>query len=139
MKFVVLDMDEARKRAPDLMAAEGLGTPTQWMSDPWGLFEEDDNGVVVRLVATDGGDPEDQLLVRNWDWVPREMNKLASEITSLREARRRAEEALRGILFHGISKPIDCGEDDATWWRLIYGDCAKIAKKALDQAALGEG
>jgi len=34
----------------------------------------------VRVVGSDGGEPEDQLLVRDWSWVWVEMNKLAAQI-----------------------------------------------------------
>lgn len=34
----------------------------------------------VRLVDWDGGEPEDQILTRDWRWVAEEMNKLASEV-----------------------------------------------------------
>ena len=31
-------------------------------------------------VGTDGGEPEDQLLVRDWKWVPELLNKLDDEL-----------------------------------------------------------
>lgn len=54
----------------------------------WALNEIDDTGNVVREVNRDGGEPEDQLLVRDWKWVPEEMNKLAARAEA---AERKAE------------------------------------------------
>lgn len=48
------------------------------------------DGVPVRFVGSDGGEPEDQLLCRNWAWVAEEMNGAA---TRLEAAIARAEKA----------------------------------------------
>lgn len=48
----------------------------------WCLYETDGEKP-IRLIAEDGGEPEDQCLVRDWDWVPTELNKLASRIAEL--------------------------------------------------------
>ena len=34
------------------------------------------NGKIIRMVGIDGGEPEDQTLVRDWQWVVNEMNQL---------------------------------------------------------------
>jgi hypothetical protein len=39
-----------------------------------------------RELGADGGEPEDQLLVRDWEWVPKELNALQAENARLREA-----------------------------------------------------
>lgn len=40
---------------------------------------ETDGEKPIRLVAVDGGEPEDQTFGRNWNWVLGELNKLAEE------------------------------------------------------------
>lgn len=40
-----------------------------------------------RVVGSDGGEPEDQLLVRDWSWVVEELNALASALTVVRSER----------------------------------------------------
>jgi hypothetical protein len=49
----------------------------------WGLF--DTHAKPWALVGHDGGEPEDQLLVRDWQWVPVVMNSLNDEIERLRK------------------------------------------------------
>jgi len=41
----------------------------------WLLFEFDETDNEPRLVGQDGGEPEDQLLVRDWSWVVKELNR----------------------------------------------------------------
>lgn len=55
------------------------------INDPWidpfsCLVEYDTNGKIIRVVNSDGGEPEDQTFGRNWAWVVDEMNKLDEEI-----------------------------------------------------------
>lgn len=50
----------------------------------WCLYEVDDAGKPIRLVGQDGGEPEDQLLVRDWKWVVEEMNWVAEQRDQLR-------------------------------------------------------
>lgn len=40
----------------------------------WALYEFEDDKP-LRLVGSDEGEPEDRLLVRDWSWVPEELNK----------------------------------------------------------------
>lgn len=42
------------------------------------------------IVGIDGGEPEDQSFYRDWAWVPVLLNKLADEITTLKEKQRMA-------------------------------------------------
>jgi len=35
----------------------------------WALYRYE-NGIPVEYIAHDGGEPEDQILPRDWDWVP---------------------------------------------------------------------
>lgn len=44
----------------------------------WHLLEFDAGGKFLRLVGSDGGEPEDQLLVRDWQWVAEELNRMAA-------------------------------------------------------------
>lgn len=39
------------------------------------LFEYDHESNPIRLVATDGGEPEDQTFRRDWSWVAGELNE----------------------------------------------------------------
>lgn len=70
----------------------------------WCLYETD-NGKPFRLVATDGGDPEDQTLVRDWRWVPGELNKLfnyagtlAAELADRTEENIRLKQQLKNLV-----------------------------------------
>lgn len=58
----------------------------------YGTREELIDTVTGRVVGADGGEAEDNSFLRDWHWVPTEMNKLAAEIESLRAER----DALRG-------------------------------------------
>jgi hypothetical protein len=61
-----------------------LELPGEYASkDCWALVEFKGE-IPIRIVATDGGEPEDQSLVRDWSWVKDEMNKLAEESNKLR-------------------------------------------------------
>lgn len=51
----------------------------------WTLIEHNDDGT-VREVGSDGGEPEDQLLTRDWDWVERELNRVYDRANWLRFA-----------------------------------------------------
>jgi len=57
-------------------------------ANPWGndrmCLYETDGEKPIRLVAMDGGEPEDQSFGRDWSWVLRELNKLADDIESMR-------------------------------------------------------
>jgi hypothetical protein len=44
-----------------------------------------------RTLGHDGGEPEDQLLVRDWHWVREEMNAMAEAQDALVEALRKAD------------------------------------------------
>jgi hypothetical protein len=57
----------------------------------WALVEYDGDQM-VRIVGVDGGEPEDQTLVRDWNWVAVEMNALARQLRASEDARRKAEE-----------------------------------------------
>ncbi len=43
--------------------------------DCWVLVETHPNGKVARVIANDGGEPEDQNLVRDFSWVPDILNE----------------------------------------------------------------
>lgn len=53
----------------------------------WGVIDTA-NG---RLVGIDGGEPEDQLLCRDWKWVPEELNRLAATLAARDERIRELE------------------------------------------------
>ena len=56
--------------------------PHEWRNV---LFDSENE----RVVASDGGEPEDQTLGRDWSWVPDELNVLAVRIDDLTEQLRR--------------------------------------------------
>lgn len=66
---------EERFRVLNDEEAQALGLVEK---DLYGWFYclVDFGGPSPRLVGRDGGEPEDQTLVRNWSWVADEMNKL---------------------------------------------------------------
>jgi hypothetical protein len=41
----------------------------------WVLVETHPNGTIARIIANDGGEPEDQNLVRDYSWVPDILNE----------------------------------------------------------------
>lgn len=49
------------------------------------------------IVGEDGGEPEDQLLVRDLAWIPCVLNHLADDINSLRASLQKAERSLSMI------------------------------------------
>jgi len=57
------------------------------------LFSRTDDGVIDRVFGWDGGEPEDQLLCRNWKWV----QGLADEIVALEEGMRIAVRCLNAM------------------------------------------
>jgi hypothetical protein len=77
-RFRILGTKDVQRVLPDAM-------PNHFDIDEWGwwLVEFDAAGKAVRIVGSDGGEPEDQLLVRNWSWVAKEMNALAAERANL--------------------------------------------------------
>jgi len=80
VRFVVVDEGEAMERG--------------WLprEETWGRYRSvlfDTSTTPPTEVGSDGGEPEDQLLCRDWSWVPELCNRLA------READARIAEAVR--------------------------------------------
>ena len=50
----------------------------------WDLVLKDKDNQVIEVLGSDGGEPEDQLLVRDWDWVPTLIQRYLNEIANLR-------------------------------------------------------
>lgn len=66
---------------------EGIATSDDLWRDGWGMsLWEFIPGKKPRLVGTDGGEPEDQTLSRDWSWVQRELNKLAGDLEKAEKA-----------------------------------------------------
>lgn len=85
-RFVVVSSEEAHARG---WHGADCGTDlgfriTGYRDEGWELYDTSSNP--PRLVGQDGGEPEDQLLVRNWAWVAEEMNRLAQEADRAVEA-----------------------------------------------------
>lgn len=96
----------------------------------WAIAEMSPEGKIARLVGYDGGEPEDQLLVRDWSWVVDALNaeraKVAArdkDLQNLKEAARRVAGFLprhhhlcgivceESLLFEGEARQCDCGTD----------------------------
>mgnify|MGYP001607828731 FL=1 len=62
----------------NIQKAKEMGYPgTEIYNDEdygWGIWYIEDNKV-VEFIGSDGGEPEDQLLVRNWKWVVNALNE----------------------------------------------------------------
>lgn len=83
-RFVVVHSSEAIKNGyPDDQGT--LHHLNRWHEAAFCLYETDGEKP-IRFVASDGGEPEDQLLVRDWSWVADELNKLAKEVEDARNA-----------------------------------------------------
>jgi len=106
--FVVMSIDDPRLATFSVDGPDGC----------WVLCEVDPAGRVARVVACDGGEPEDQLLVRDWSWVPDVLNQERAAIDIAETAL--AEERARRI---GTWRCSACGEGvvpgevPATSWR----------------------
>ncbi len=76
----------------------------------YALVRIDDDGTVTEL-GRDRGCPEDNLFLRDWDWVAPELNRLAAQVTALRVELRyhRGQEVLHlmeGSYYSGPCKGI---------------------------------
>lgn len=65
--YEIIAMDEAKKRG--LEYDEFEWTRDEDLGYWWGVWRCED-GVPIECVGTDGGEPEDQILIRDWRWVP---------------------------------------------------------------------
>lgn len=91
----------------ETLTAAGYG---DWVGDGWGLFDTLEN----RVVGADGGEPEDQLLLRDWKWVPEEMNKLAAQLAAANERiAKREQEIARAWAALGVD-PEEAADDPET-------------------------
>lgn len=77
-RFAVIYSRDYAKRYPDSETAECVaeGADLHW------LCVDTTDG---RVLGTDGGAPEDALLVRDWKWVTRELNAINAERDDARE------------------------------------------------------
>lgn len=75
-RFFVVDESEAK----ELLGDSFEGT---YDGESWCLLEKMDDGT-HRLVGMDGGEPEDQSLVRDWAWIVAELNAQAKQIEKLK-------------------------------------------------------
>lgn len=67
-KYEIMDHEEATAAgAPAAMVVDM--EPSDWDVGRSGVFRLE-NGAPVELLGTDGGEPEDQTLGRDWGWVP---------------------------------------------------------------------
>ena len=67
-RFVVIHGEEAMEHnLPDAF-------PEQKLENCWCIYETDGTAP-IHLVGYNSGEPEDQLLLRDWDWIVRELNE----------------------------------------------------------------
>jgi hypothetical protein len=86
-RYRIISSDAARERGYPDAPEEG------WRGECWCLYRFDATGNAVELIGTDGGEPEDQVLVRDWAWVAEALNREAERVhAAARDAR---EAALR--------------------------------------------
>jgi hypothetical protein len=88
--FVVLSDDEALVRG-----GPGAPHPEEVRNFGWAIYEQDAQGRLVEFIGRDGGEPEDQLLVRDWAWVTGALNAERAEVDRLKLLlAERAEQAI---------------------------------------------
>ncbi|HYD53025.1 MAG TPA: hypothetical protein VEA99_10370 [Gemmatimonadaceae bacterium] len=124
--------DEARARGyPD---APERG----WWRDPCCLYRFDAEGRAVELIGTDGGEPEDQVLTRDWAWVAEALNREAERCHAA--ARGAREQALREaevvcrerVATHRKDEDEACR--DRSWVEAIRWNAAAVAVKETGDA-----
>ena len=111
-----------------------------------GFIVDDDEGWSVfdsltnRVIGSDGGEPEDQLLIRDWKWVIEALNAVDRELTTYREM---DNARIAGYEAHSRGVPLNENPDphfgdlsyraDAwdTGWLLAAGN---VARRELDAA-----
>jgi hypothetical protein len=71
MKYKVLSVGDAIKSGFENLTYLMAVTNDEYT---WCVFEMDGDKP-VRLIGNDGGDPEDQILVRDWSWVVTALNE----------------------------------------------------------------
>jgi hypothetical protein len=103
--YRIIGSAEARERGyPDAPQAG-------WWGECWCIYRFDADGRAVERVGSDGGEPEDQVLVRDWAWVAEALNREAERCrAAARDARtaalREAEGMLRAGAMHGAADAI---------------------------------
>lgn len=74
-RFVTVTVDNAiRNGYPGAPPIEELD---HWDGYGHSYLYETDGTRPTRLVGRDGGEPEDNLFIRDWSWVETELNRLA--------------------------------------------------------------
>jgi hypothetical protein len=53
----------------------GLREKSRWSSDHYWAVVRYEDDAAKEVIGEDGGEPEDQLLVRDWDWVPKALDE----------------------------------------------------------------
>lgn len=88
-RYIVLDDDEA-------ILAGGPAAPT-YSDWGWTIYRQDDTGKLLEAIGSDGGEPEDQLLVRDWKWVAPALDAAYQEglLEGLEDMRGQREELQR--------------------------------------------
>lgn len=94
-RFIVLGAREALEREPK----PGGVFIGDYFIDSWVLLDTERN----EIVGHDGGEPEDQILLRDWDWVGALANKISAERDEQRERAELAKRDYASCLRAGLS------------------------------------
>lgn len=76
---------------------EGCGCDPEDLGGCWNTMYRLKDTKTGETIGWDGGEPEDQLLLRDWSWVATAMNRLAEEIDSLEIERARLASCLEKV------------------------------------------
>lgn len=88
--------------------------------DHWAIVDTEDG----RVLGCDGGEPEDQMLLRDWSWVVEELNRLAvSSALDLLDAWTEAD-----ILWRSGHHSMMLGPDKMRRYTLTYRDGDRTAQ-----------
>lgn len=107
-RIIWLNEEQAQKAGVDNLVDY---YPDHWDRARYGLFEFTRDGKPLRLVGTDGGEPEDNTLNRDWHWVVDALNAQAAQHDALLyqyEACHKDKERLRQALAsHFVAYTLD--------------------------------
>lgn len=131
-RYIVLDDDDAT-------LAGGPAAPTADSYSDWGwtVYRQDEDGRLLEAIGSDGGEPEDQLLIRDWKWVAPALEAAYQE--GLLEGQAQRDELARrlahtiGLLSPQLKElvdrknaaPEDYSESDLLWRRMVMGAAPK--------------
>lgn len=84
------------------------------------LLECDNEGKVIRIVATENGEPKNRILTTGWDWLPAELNKLDDELIWLKYGMSIALKTIEKVLATGFADYDDLIEAAARTQSILF-------------------